>query len=345
MNLCLQSWSVNQYCLSKVWFRTHSVDLRVMDINSITSSVKSWLYADQLLKPDEKVLFRPSSHGGLGLHNVKWKALAGLVRTFLETACNPKFQTSLYHSLLFRYHVLDDHSVPDPGFPPFYNAEFFTIIKSVHADNSKDVALMTEKEWYTRLVQDQCIMENDGGGLRRYIPCNAQMRSPHANWEECWRGARLSGLGPENSSFLFKLLHGTLVTQERLSRTNPTVGPNCKTAGCPGHMPEDIEHALVTCPGNNGVGASVLRSLTNFVPDLEARDALLLDFNVDERIELPLVWAMAVAWGAIWDMRQSKTRPQLYLVRAQMEAKVALLRECRKFANAAAMIETIINTI
>jgi hypothetical protein len=76
-------------------------------------------------------------------------------------------------------------------------------------------------------------------------------------------------------------------------------------------MPEDIEHALVTCPGNNGVGASVLRCLTNFVPDLEAREALLLDFNVDESMELPLVWAMAVAWGAIWDMRQSKTRPLL----------------------------------
>ena len=110
-------------------------------------------------------------------------------------------------------------------------------------------------------------------------------------------------------------------------------------------MPEDIEHALETCPGNNGVGASVLRSLINFVPDLEARDALLLDFNVDESMELPLVRAMAVAWGAIWDMRQSKTRPQLYLVRAQMEARVALLRECRKYANAAAMIETIINTL
>jgi hypothetical protein len=82
------------------------------------------------------------------------------------------------------------------------------------------------------------------------------------------------------------LLHGTLVTQERLSRKNLTVGPNCKASGCPGSMPVDIEHALVTCAGNNGVGASVLRSRTNFVPELEARD---------ESMELPLVWAMADA--------------------------------------------------
>ena len=71
MHLSMRSWSLNQYCLSKVWFRTHSVDLRVMDVTSITSSIKSWLYADQLLKPEERVLFRPPVHGGLGLHNVK----------------------------------------------------------------------------------------------------------------------------------------------------------------------------------------------------------------------------------------------------------------------------------
>ena len=56
MPLSMHSWFVNQYCLPKVWFRTHSVDLRAMDVTSINSSVKGWLYADQLLKPDEKVM-------------------------------------------------------------------------------------------------------------------------------------------------------------------------------------------------------------------------------------------------------------------------------------------------
>ena len=62
MHLSMRSWSANQYCLSKVWFRTHSVDLRVMDVKSITSSVKSWIYADQLLKPEEIVLFSSDLH-------------------------------------------------------------------------------------------------------------------------------------------------------------------------------------------------------------------------------------------------------------------------------------------
>jgi hypothetical protein len=77
------------YCFSKIWFRTHCVDLRGTDSNKITSSAKSWLYADMLMKPEEIVLHRPVSSGGLALLHVKMKALAGLIRCFLETACMP----------------------------------------------------------------------------------------------------------------------------------------------------------------------------------------------------------------------------------------------------------------
>jgi hypothetical protein len=100
MPLIQRSWSLNQYCMSKVFFRTHSVDLRVMDITKITSNVKSWLYADQLLKPEEFVMYRPSSYGGLGVINVKMKAMAGLIKSFLETAGNEKYLPSLYHTML-----------------------------------------------------------------------------------------------------------------------------------------------------------------------------------------------------------------------------------------------------
>ena len=76
MDMTSRPWSINSYALSKVWFKCHSVDLRVADINSISSKVKSWLFQDQLEKPEEMVLHRPISVGGFGLHNVKYKALA-----------------------------------------------------------------------------------------------------------------------------------------------------------------------------------------------------------------------------------------------------------------------------
>ena len=35
-----RGWSLNSYALPKIWFRTKSVDLRMCDIQSITSSYK-----------------------------------------------------------------------------------------------------------------------------------------------------------------------------------------------------------------------------------------------------------------------------------------------------------------
>ena len=81
------------------------------------------------------------------------------------------------------------------------------------------------------------------------------------------------------------------------------------------------------------------------MPGLQAEDAICLDFNVDESLELPIVWALAVAWISLWDLRQKRIRPQLYLVRAQLEARIALLRECRRFANVSATVDTIIESI
>ena len=74
---------------------------------------------------------------------------------------------------------------------------------------------MTEKQWYTLLSEDTCAMEEDENGQREYIKCRVERSSPDTDWEQCWRLARLPGIGPENTSFLFKLMHQILPTQER----------------------------------------------------------------------------------------------------------------------------------
>ena len=51
MPLTQRGHSVNTYCLSKLWFRCGSIDLRVLDAAKITSTIKSWIYADQHTGP------------------------------------------------------------------------------------------------------------------------------------------------------------------------------------------------------------------------------------------------------------------------------------------------------
>ena len=83
-------WSINSYAISKVLFKCNCLELCVLDIISITSKGKAWLLADQLEKPEDFINYRPTSHGGLGLHHIKFKAQAMLIHSFLETAVKPQ---------------------------------------------------------------------------------------------------------------------------------------------------------------------------------------------------------------------------------------------------------------
>ena len=86
MPLCLRPHSVNTYCFSKIWFKCASVDLRVGDAQQISSFAKSWIYADLLIKPEEVVLYKARKDGGLNLINVKLRAQAELIKSFLDNA-------------------------------------------------------------------------------------------------------------------------------------------------------------------------------------------------------------------------------------------------------------------
>ena len=76
MPLSQRPWSVNTYALPKIWFRCHTLELRVGDLESIMSCIKSWMYADMLEKPEELAMVRPRKMGGLAVHHAKYKARA-----------------------------------------------------------------------------------------------------------------------------------------------------------------------------------------------------------------------------------------------------------------------------
>ena len=103
------------------------IDLRVCDIKSITSNCKSRLYQDMFAKPEEMILHRPHYYGGLGMHSVKYKALAGFITTFLQSAANSLFRQNLLHNQLYRKHVLAE-DVPDAPTtnPPYLTDDICT---------------------------------------------------------------------------------------------------------------------------------------------------------------------------------------------------------------------------
>ena len=125
--------------------------------------------------------------GGFGLHNVKHKALASLIRTFMETAANPKFQLNLFRSLLYRVNVLDDDSIPPPPLPPYYLASFFNIIKQVRLNSALNVTTLSTANWYRLLVEQEVTMHEAINSTWEYISCRAELASPTTDWENSWR--------------------------------------------------------------------------------------------------------------------------------------------------------------
>ena len=167
---------------------------------------------------------------------------------------------------------------------------------------------------------------------RQFKPCRVEMYSPDIDWDTTWCRTRLNGLGPELMSFLFKLVHDLLSTQVRLARTSSTISGKCKL--CLSDVMEDQVHAFIRCPGNHGVGEAVLHCLPEHA-DLEDQLVLKLQQNLEESQELPVVWFLAEAWRSIWESRTLGKRPELYKVRADLEAKVSLLRETRRHGETA----------
>ena len=139
---------------------------------------------------------------------------------------------------------MGDTTLPDPGFPPFYSPEFFSKIRQVHQDSPLNVSHLTEKQWYQILMEENFMEESDRG-VRQHIMCRVERASPGTDWENSWRLARLPGLGPDNISFLFKLMHEILPTQERVARTKPRASPSCTVVGCTVNVTEDLPHALI----------------------------------------------------------------------------------------------------
>ena len=84
-----------------------------------------------------------------------------------------------------------------------------------------------------------------------------------------------------------------------------------------------------------------MECLQDHIPSIDVMSALCLEIQADEELELPLVWLLSTVFLSIWTLRISKSKVQLYKVRAQLEAKVNLLRETR-FKTSASFLDLLV---
>ena len=342
MPLSQRAFSANCYALSKVWFKCSVVNLCVQDLNLITSQIKSWLYQDMLIKPSELILYRGTDAGGLGLLNVCMRSMALLVRSFLETSVNPNFRHSLFHEHLFRYHVMKEHSLPDPGFTPYYDREFFQLIHHYRTSSNLNISAISLKQWYTLLLEDKVLKNDDTPAA--LLPVRSELLHPNTDWEQVWQLTRTKGLGPELTSFQFKMIHELLPTQERIARLGLHEGQPGLCLLCRVEA-EGLVHAFFDCTKNMQVGLALLGCVQQLVPDLSTDAAVLVDFGcvLPEEENLAIQCILITGLRYIWETRLAKKVVTTFRMRAEIEAKVSILRKTRYQASAVIMAELLGN--
>ena len=343
MCLTLRPLSLNCYCSSKLWFKCGSIDLRVADIKKITSNMRSWLFADQLEHPEELVLYRPRKAGGLGLYSIKYRAMAELIRSFLETAVNPSFKTNQYHLALFKWNVEEVNNIPTPTKNPYMSEEMFSNIKLVRDEGLLKISKLSIGDWYKVLLENNITMITKENGTRAMKPCRVELNNPSVDWEVSWRLAVLPGLSSEDQTFLWRMLHNLLPTQERLHKMKIQSAPSPICILCDKPEPDQLHHALVTCQENKEVADWLFQHLNQHVPSLNPQQLVVLDLgSLHESLELPIVWLTAQVLSYIWKSRKEKKKPKLYKTRAMLEAGVSILRKTR-FQDECDLLETILS--
>ena len=161
----------------------------------------------------------------MGLHSVRCKALAGRLTSFMQTAANPKFQRSSFHSALYRYFCNDDDTEGVPDIPPYYPLNFLQLTKNVINHTPLNPISMSLKDWYRFLLEEEVTHQHSIiGDLPSPLEpkrTRVEEQTPLQDWPLSYELARLRCLSPELMSFNFKLQNLLLPVRERLSELQP----------------------------------------------------------------------------------------------------------------------------
>ena len=157
------------------------------------------------------------------------------------------------------------------------------------------------------------------------MPCRIECKHPELDWNRTWYLSVTSGLPSSFLTFLWRMLHDLLPCQTRLFRLNmPNANSDICTM-CDLNVVGDQTHSLMSCPLNGEAGQFLLEQLHQVLPGLLPKQVVLLDSDVDQDLQLPLVYLTASILSQIWECRMQKKPCHLQSIRAVLEAGVNIL--------------------
>ena len=112
---------------------------------------------------------------------------------------------------------------------------------------------------------------------------------------------------------------------------------------CPQQVRDDLPHAFFFCNEGNGVGLALLGYAQLLIPTITPEMCLRLEVGDDlgDEDQLAVVSLLACGLKYIWETRSEKKTVSLHKMRAEIEAKVSILRKTRYYLSGDKMLEMI----
>ena len=179
-------------------------------------------------------------------------------------------------------------------------------------------------------------------GILQLKTCRVERLFPLNDWETTWKRCRLPSLGPNLSSFLFLVVHELLPTQARLSKADPSLNGICRM--CTENVIDDLQHSLIQCDFNYGIGKKIIQCASQSKAQTHL-SIMKLNFITQQDNVLPVLLILAIVWKEIWEKRKIFQRPELFTIRAKLEAQISILRETRRLQDEAVKLESLIQSL
>ena len=151
--------------------------------------------------------------------------------------------------------------------------------------------------------------------------CRIERNTPDVDWISTWGKIRLPFLSSRVVSFLWKLCHDILTTEERVNSTLGTI-PNCCRFGCDHHPVANQIHCFFNCTMTYNIGQWLLQTVRSFGP---ASELDVLRMNVPNNHAL--IWIIAETLHHCWTKRVSNKVADHPHFQAHLDSELKLMKE------------------
>ena len=178
----------------------------------------------------------------------------------------------------------------------------------------------------------------DAVGRQEDVLCRVERRNPECNWVTTWEKLRLPFLSSDIISFLWKLVHDVLTTEERLHATLGNISASCRYGCDEDHVANQI-HCFFDCHLTYDIGQWLLKTVRIFSPNNKAN---ILKLDVPDKNAL--IWTIAKTLQYSWTKRSSHKTADTSIFLASLDAELMLMAETQ-FKQLAEEIKLIIRQV